>query len=1645
MTGLLCDLVTEQAARTPDAVAVRQWDTTVTYRELVGRAAGLAVALQAHGVGPEVRVGVCGRRVPAMLSAVLGVQLAGGAYVPLDPSHPAGRRALMLADAGITVAVVDDAGAEALAGTGLTLLRVPVDAADEPPVNAATPDNVAYVMYTSGSSGQPKGVVVAHRTAAHFARSTAEIFALGGDCRSIGFAALGFDVSVLDFYPPLSRGGSIAFIPDADRIDATRLQRFLEEHRVTWGVLPPALLPLLHPDRLPDLRHALTAGESPGPDQVARWSAPPDRRFFNWYGPTECSCIVVGTEVTGTWSTTPPIGFPLPDCAAYVLDENLLPCPDGVPGELVIGGPHVVRGYLDRPGLTADRFVPDPFGDVPGARLYRTGDRVVRGPEHGIVHLGRLDRQVKVSGQRVELGEIEAVLRGLPGVAQAVADVTDSVLVAYLTPDDAPDLTALRALCGDRLPGYMIPTRVVRLAALPLNTSGKVDLAALRSHASAPVTGDRAPGTPLEHAVARAWSRVLGVAAPGLDDDFFASGGHSLLAMRLVEAVRADPGRAVTVEDVFVGRTLGGLADRAEKAAAHVDLPVRPGQPPAMSGAQRRVWFVDRLAGDTPAYNIAFAERLHGPVDPAALGRALRAVTARHEVLRWRFPDTAGAPYVAVDPVGPAVPVPVDDAPDPERWLRDQALRHFDLANDALWRVRLLRIGDDGYLLALTVHHTVFDGWSQQLFYRDLAAAYAAELAGDAPQLGALPATFADYVAWQAERERSDAELDWWTARLAGAPTVLDLPRDLPRPAVQTFRGAGTRAPLDATGTVRALAARLGTTPYVVLLAAFAQLLRRLTGEKDLIIGVPVADRGHPAFEPMIGFCVDTVPLRLTVDDTADFAGHVRACAETLTAALARAATPLERIVTALGVERDLTRNPLVQVLFNMYNFAQPRLELPGVTAEPVPAGLPGSLFDLTLYLSENADGWDLQAVYNPDLYHAGRIGALLDSYTRLVGDLVGTPGAPVGTASTRGSGALVRDASTQGTGAVALPDPADPLPRWDGPGIVERIAAVAEAHPDAVAVTGAGGGLDYRRLVDLQRATTAAVTAAGIAPGQAVGVLATRDVQLPGLLLGVLASGARWAVLDATLPAARLAAQVRAAGCVALLACPGVTPPAELAALPLLAVDAAAVGSGVEADGRGYLSFTSGTTGEPKAVLTGERPLAHFLDWYPSHFGLGRDDRFALLAGLGHDPLLRDVFTPLVLGATLHVPPGDLPRDPVRLAAWLAAEGVTVAHLTPQLARVLAAVPGASAPALRLIACGGDQLTYGDVARLRGYAPAARVVNLYGTTETPQAQAHHQPTAGHPATGPVPVGRGIDGVALLVLGPAGQPAGIGELGEVVIRSRHLATGYVTAGELDDDRSRSRFTPTRPSDAEDRMYQTGDLGRYGPDGEVVLAGRDDDQVKIRGYRLELGEVEAALLAHPNVRTAAVVAETEQGELVLRGYAVPTAAGLTVEALRAHLGTLLPGHAVPATVTLLPALPLTPNGKVDRSALPRPTSRPAASVADAPATATERLIAGTWCEVLGLPRVGTADNFFEIGGHSLAIAAVQARLTTLLERDVDILDLFRHPNIRALGAHLDGTTRTPGLDRAAQRVAARRDRTRRTTTVRAAGDEKGRDA
>ncbi|WP_326821535.1 non-ribosomal peptide synthetase [Streptosporangium sp. NBC_01756] len=1831
----LCDLIAAQAARTPDAPAVRQWGVVLTYRELLSAAGALAVRLRALGVGPETRVGLCARRTPFLPVAALGVMLAGGAYVPLDPGHPRRRLQEILDDASIPVVVVDGAGRALLDGCALPLVAPEADGragvpqargvtapqageSDAPKARdiaapqvgdlgapragdgsapgvpevgdvagvlrggPARPGNAAYVLYTSGSTGRPKGVVVDHASAAAFVSAAVAHFGLDGSCRSIAFSALGFDVSVLDMFAPLTAGGCVQLVPDEDRVDPARLQRFLEAHEVTWGFVPPALLPLVDPAGLPQLRDLVTAGEPPGPEQVARWSG--RVRFHNWYGPTETTVCVVGAELSGVWDRPLPIGRPLGGCRAHVLDGEMRECLVGVEGELYIGGPQVSRGYLGRPGLTAERFVPDPFGGGPGARLYRTGDRVAWQEDGRIAFMGRLDRQVKVQGQRVEIGEVESVVRAHPGVLQAVVDAPGE-LVAYVAPLDAPDLAVLREYCAVRLPPYMVPTRVVRVPALPLNASGKVDVEALRAADRRALPGGAAEG------LAGIWARVLEAPDPVAEDDFFARGGHSLRAMRLVSAVRAELGRDISVEEVYAARTFGALASGVADAPPAVAGRVSAGEAPVLSAAQRRMWFVERLAPETPAHNIAMAERIRGPLDHGALRRALTAVVARHEALRWRIVASGGVPCVSVAPAG-EVPLPLvdlspqgveapvrasragraddgGDARKPEAWaaaqaeppgveareaelpepesreaaqaeppgvesreaalaelLEAEARTRFDLAAGPLLRARLVRLADDDHVLAVTVHHLVFDGWSQDVFYRDLGVAYRGGV------LEPAGAGFADYVRWS--RERADGGgLEWWRGHLRDAPVVVDLPRDAARPPVQTFRGAVRRAELDGAlgGRVGELAARLGVTPYPVLLAAFGELLSRLSGQRDLVVGTPCADRGDVAFESLVGMCVRVLPLRLRLDGAASFEEQVACCRDELAAVVAHGDVPLDRVVEALRVPRDLGRNPVTQVLFNMYNFAEARLDLPGCTAEPLAAGLPGSLFDLTLYVSELGGGYALQLVYNPDLFSAARMDALLAGYACLLGDLLDRP-----------------DAAVERARLAAEPEPV-PLPVWEGPGLLDTL------HGDVV-VEGAGRVLDRAGLASLRRRVAGAVRAAGVGPGEAVGVLAARVPELPGLLLGVLAGGARWVILDPAYPQAVLARQAAVAGVRAVVRCPGAPPLPELPEIFLSDDDGPADDGRADngpadngsADGgpaevpypeRGYLSLTSGTTGDPKPVVTGEGPLAHFVHWYAVTFGVTPADRFALLSGPAHDPALRDLFVPLATGARLCVPERELVRDPARLAAWLREHRVTVLHLTPQLARMLCGTGGVL-PQVRLVATGGDRLTQADAVRLRRLVPGARLVAFYGATETPQAHGWYEvPEDLRESAEPVPAGRGVEGSELVVLAGHGGRAGVGELGEVVVRSVNLADGYLDAG-----LTRLRFAPDLPGAGEPgagepgagepgagepgagepgagepgagepgagepgagepgagepgagepgagepgagepgagepgagepgagepgagepgagepgagepgagglgagglgaevrempgaaargrvRVFRTGDLGRLNPDGTVTVVGRRDDQVKVRGFRVELGEVEAALAAHPEVRSAAAVVDRGEGrEAVLYAYAVPRRPGTAAQRLLEHLRQVLPEHAVPAEVVVLAALPLTPNGKIDRAALRRPAPRPESGAGGELSGPTERAVAEVWRAVLGVPRVRPTDNFFEIGGHSLAIAAVQARLVAVVGREVPIVDLFRHPTIRDLAAHLDGGGHAPGLDRAARRLAVRRDR------------------
>lgn len=1040
MTERVPDQILARAKETPEAPAIRQWSRELTFRQLAECAEGIAVRFRAHGVGPEVRVGICGGRTPETVAAMLGCWLAGGAYVPLDQTHPRRRVLEMIGDAGITVVAVDAAGRELVDGTGRTLLDIehpestanlePLDVVGQPApeVPAIGHDQLAHVLYTSGSAGRPKGVLTTHGNLAAFVGGASTWTGDRAADRVAALSSFGFDATTVDLWVPLALGACVQLIGEDDRADPARLQHFLAEHRVGRAFVTPAVLGLLDPDSVPELRTVLVGGEVVPPRLVGPWTARPDRRFVHCYGPTEGTVIQITTEVAGTWTAPLPLGSPVPGYRAYVLDDKGNQVGVGGEGELLIGGAGVARGYLDRPRLTAERFVPDP--DVPGARLYRTGDMVRRVADDVLAFVGRRDGQVQIRGQRIEVGEVEAALRTHPSVGEVavvavpVEGVDELELVAFVTSSGEPgepDLEPedLQKLAGEYLTPAMVPRRVVRLSRFPLGSTGKIDRGELRELAVRPARESDEPREATGRtAVAELWHRVLGGSAPDPDADFFLSGGHSIAAMRLVALVRRELGKDIGVADVFGARTLSEFSHRVDAAATVSGPRLRAGHPPTIAPSQRRLWFLDQLVPDGTAYNVGFAERLHGPLRIEVLRAALGELLDRQQVLRWRIPHRDGSPYAVCDDMSPAagadslLPVVDLDEADLPTAVASRAARRFDLAAGPLWDAALFRLGHDDHVLCLAFHHAIVDGWSQAPLYADLSQAYARLAALDAEDPGAervLPALefeYADYAAWREERDENSREIDrlWWSRHLADASVVLDLPRDRPRPAVQTYAGAAVSATLsvELDAGLRSLAGELGTPPATVVLAGLAQALHRTLDAADIVIGGIAADRELAAVADVVGFFVDIVPLRFKRRDDASFSAVVRECLDEYLAATAHPAAPLEQIVDVLRLPRDPRRSPLVQVAFNVYNFAEPRLDLPGLVTAPVPVPVPGSPFDLTVYLVERAGRFVVDFVYNPDLYDTVRMERFASDLVALLTELVAAPDRQVGQATTR-------------------------------------------------------------------------------------------------------------------------------------------------------------------------------------------------------------------------------------------------------------------------------------------------------------------------------------------------------------------------------------------------------------------------------------------------------------------------------------------------------------------------------------------------------------------------------------------------------------------------------------------------------------------
>jgi amino acid adenylation domain-containing protein len=1637
------ELFAARAGRAPDTVAILSGERVWSYGELNRRANRLAHLLRARGVGPEVRVGLGLERGPDFLVALLAVLKAGGVYVPLDPLYPRERLAFMLADAAPWVVLVAERHRHVFAAGGALATGAPVLALDgeeagalaglpdgDPPPLAG-PGNGAYVIYTSGSTGRPKGALIEHRSLSHLLHAMARRWDFEQPRRVLLFSSPSFDASVGEMWAALPWGGALVHGSRDQLLPAPELATLVREQAVDMAILPPSLLARLDPADFPGLETLIAAGEACPGEVAARWS--PGRRMWNGYGPTECT---VFSTTAPCAILPPPIGRPLAGVRTHVLERGLELSPVGMPGELYIGGPGLARGYLNRPERTAERFVPDPFGGF-GLRLYRTGDRVRLRVDGEIEYLGRLDHQVKLRGFRIELGEIESVLGESLAVREAGVVLREDTpgeprLVAYVVPpgDTVPTAAELRLHCERRLPEPMVPAVFVVLDALPLSPNGKID----RRRLPAPVapTGFVPPGNPLEEVLAGVWAEVLGLDRVSVTDDFFADlGGHSLLATQVVTRVRALLGRNLPLRSLFDASTVRDWATAVEGLAGEgsEDLPEsgirRRAQTTApLSFAQERLWFLEQLTPGLAVYNVPQAVRLLGRLDPAALGCALVALAVRHEVLRTRFLDAAGAPrqeVVAAADIALALPAidlsgVADREAEAARLTVVEAALPFDLRRAPLVRALLLRLAAEEHLLLLTFHHIVSDGWSLGVALGELGALYTGE------PLPELPIQYADYAVWQ--REHFDGavlarQLGYWRERLAGLP-ALQLPADRPRPAVRgdrrhrSHRGGWVRVelPADLANALRRRGRDAGATLFMTLLAGFAVVLARYSGQEDVPVGTAVANRRRRELEGLIGFFVNTLVLRTDLTGRPGFGGLLAQVRETTLGAYGHQDLPFERLVEAMRPARDTGQNPLVQVMLILQNTPLPKLLLPGLALLGVAIPSRTAKLDLTLSLAEQEDGAIAGTLeHDADLFEEATAVRFAGHLRRLLATAVESPETPVGELPL-----LDEEERRQ-----LLLDWNRTAVDWGLPGCVHDLfTAQAERTPEATALIASELRLSYAEVERRSALLARRLERMGVGPESLVGVCLPRSADLVIALLGVLRAGGAYVPLDPALPAARLLEMGGDSGLRAVVIEAALMPAVADLQVPMLTLaDAPEVTDGAllapaanpaNPANAVYAIYTSGSTGLPKGVVNTHGGVVNRLLWMQVAYGLGSADRVLQKTPFSFDVSVWELFWPLAVGAALVIAQPEGHRDPEYLVELIEAERVTVLHFVPSmLAAFLAARGMARAPALRQVFASGEALS--EDLRRRFFAQSqAELHNLYGPTEAAvDVTAWRAAPDDRPRGATVPIGRPIANTRIYVLDEAGEPAPVGVPGELHIGGIGLARGYLGRAGL----TAERFVPD-PFDVSGggrgggRLYRTGDRARVRAGGEIEFLGRLDHQVKLRGFRVEPGEIEAVLTASPEVGEAVVaLREDLPGDFRLVAYVTPAGDSgpdvVDVAGLRHLCRERLPVYMVPAAFVVLPRLPLLPNGKLDRRALPAPEEiggEPAEGFV-APASPLEEILAGLWAEVLGRERVSATAGFFtELGGHSLLATQVVSRLRERLGIDLPLRSLFDAPTVRA---------------------------------------------
>ncbi|NEE35558.1 amino acid adenylation domain-containing protein, partial [Streptomyces sp. SID7982] len=1637
------EVFAERVAATPDAVAVSTGDTAVTYRQLDRRAERLAHALVERGVTAESRVGLLLERSADVVVAMLAVLKAGGAYVPLHAGHPEDRVRDILDRSGTTL-LLTDRDQPSPAGVATLDPRTLPEAPASGPLPPAHPSSLAYVMFTSGSTGVPKGVAVTHADITALAADRR--FAGGAHDRVLFHSPHSFDAATYEVWTPLLTGRTLV-VATEDLTTTTIREAVADGVTALW--ITAALFGVLveeDPRCFTGIREVWTGGDAV-PHHAAHTllTHHPDLTLVNGYGPTETTTFAVSGPLTaGDVAAGPaPLGTPMDNMRTYILDSALRPVPVGVPGELYLGGAGVARGYHDQPRLTAERFIPDPHH--PGGRLYRTGDLARWRTDGRIDFLGRTDTQVKIRGYRIETGEIETALLSHPAVARSCVLAREDqpgtkYLAAYVVldpdaghgPDRSPGTTAdaLRAHLAESLPEYMVPAVFTTVEAIPLTVNGKVDRRALPvPEFTAPGAAYTAPRTETERALCAVWAEVLGLARVGVEDDFFALGGDSISSLKIVSRARTALGTHLTPRALFDHPTVAGLAEAVAPAARETGVvPVaRDGAPLPLSYAQERLWFLDDFARGGVEYNVVTALRLTGRLDRAALSAAVDGLVARHEALRTTFEAVDGR---GTQVVHPRLDVPVRTA-ELDEALDLAASIPFDLRTGPLLRVLLARTAEDAHVLLLAMHHIVTDGWSMGIITRELSELYAAAVRGEEAVLPALPVQYPDFAVWQRDRHAGDAleaDLAYWRGKLEGLEP-LELPTDRPRPAVRDAAGSQYAFAVPAELTERLTrAGRDGRASLFMVLTAVTQLLlARYTGRRDISLGTVVSGRERAETEGLVGFFANTLVLRSTVDEARSFGEFLAEVRQTVLDAFAHQDVPFSRLIEELAPERDTSRTQLVQAMLVLQNTPPAALELPGVRVEEFLPPRDTAQFDLHLEFQPDAHGGLEGLAVHSDLFDGATVARLVRHWLtladRLTADLAEAGERPLLSYDFLEAAERARLLGPAAATGAQDPSRLSPLTMFE-----ER----ARRDPAAPAVTFEGATLTYGEL-DARAARLAAHLAGrGVGPESRVGLVLPRSAELVVAILAVLKAGGAYVPVDPASPADRiayiltdsaveLAVTSRAAGH-ALPGGPDGAPAVRMVVLDapetlrvLAEGPARPAPVAVGADSAAYVIYTSGSTGRPKGVVVTHGNVARLLHATEEEFAFGPADVWTMFHSYAFDFTVWELWGALAHGGRLVVVGLDVARAPEEFARLLADERVTVLNQTPsafyRLAEELAAAPALRARlALRAVVFGGEALDWGRIAEWveRSGKGGPVLVNMYGITETTVHVTSHHAEPGSLAPGANSViGRALPHLRAYVLDAACRPVPAGVRGELYIAGGGLARGYLGRPEL----SATRFVADPFGGPGDRMYRTGDTARWTGAGTLDYLGRNDDQVKIRGFRIELGEIEALVAGHPSVAQAAVVVREDQpGDRRLVAYAVPAAGapgGLDQGVLRESLAAALPEYMVPAAFVALERMPLTNNGKLDRRALPAPEYGDARAYV-APATPTEEAVAEIWAEVLGLAwdQVSAEEDFFSLGGNSVLSLRVIARVRTMFDIDPSARVMFDFPTVSRLSGKIE---------------------------------------